>query len=243
MPGSLSSAPSGQLTWGKCDTMPQAAPTLDSPNFLSQSLADPLLNQRKSTLSNVTGSKGKSLPCTPPGTPHVTHHSHVGAGQAQLGMKPWVRGAEARGWVLLGLHPQPRVPMSGLSGSAHFTIQAAEVLLRSLPGREPTEAPAPCSPGSLGHPAHPSRARHVCSAKAGRPVSCRCMYPRLLPPASAGPWAPHPSSWRCSGHCPSMPSASIIRMHTKHLLCTGWGGWRTGPLSSRGWKGQNKVKA
>lgn len=111
--------------------MPQAAPTLDSPNFLSQSLADSLLNQRKSTLSNIMGRKGKSLPCTPPGTLHVAHHSHIGAGQAQLGTKPRVGGAEARVWVLSGLHPQPRVPMSGLSGSAHFTIQAAEVLLRS----------------------------------------------------------------------------------------------------------------
>ena len=88
--------------------MPQAAPSLDSPNFLSRGLAGSLLNQRKSTLSNVMGRKRKSLPCTPPGTLHVTHHSHMRAGQAQLGTKPWVGGVEARVWVHSGLHPHVR---------------------------------------------------------------------------------------------------------------------------------------
>ena len=38
--------------------------------------------------------------------------------------------------------------LSGLSGSAHLTVQAAEVLLRSRPGREPMEAPTPLLPGA-----------------------------------------------------------------------------------------------
>lgn len=35
LPGSLSSAPPGQLTWGESDTSPKPPPTLGSPNFPS----------------------------------------------------------------------------------------------------------------------------------------------------------------------------------------------------------------
>nr|XP_031531712.1 solute carrier family 2, facilitated glucose transporter member 6 isoform X2 [Vicugna pacos] len=54
----------------------------------------------------------------------------------------------------------------------------------------------------------------------------RCTCLRLLPQVFVGPWGPHPSSWRCSDHCPSTPLACCCRgagwRWLGRCLCSSW---------------------